>query len=84
MKLSFNKGFFAKYERNSNYIHEPVPVTYQTFTIGNEKCFQMDCYSKDVDTRNIGPSLQSKHKLQFGREEAKIFIDLLKKEFCFS
>ena len=43
----------------------------------------MDFYSKDVDINSIGPSIQSKHKLQFGEEEAIKMIDLLRKEFDF-
>jgi hypothetical protein len=80
MKLSLDKIYFKKYERESNYIHEPVPVTYQTFTIDEKKYFQMDSYSKGVNINEIGSSKQSNHKLQFDRETAKKFIDLLKKE----
>ena len=80
MKLSFNKKYFKEYEREFNYLHESVPVTYQTFTINEEKYFQIDFYSKKTNIMEIGPEKQSKHKLQFDKETAKKFIDLLKKE----
>ena len=83
MRVSFNERYFAEYDRDSHYVHEPVPMTYQTFIINNEKYFQLDCYSKAIIIDDIGPSIQSKHKLQFGEEEAKEFISLLKKEFGF-
>lgn len=84
MKLSLDKKYFNKYERDSHYVHEPVPVTYQTFEISGEKYFQIDSYSKNVDINKIGPSKQSGHKLQFDRETAKKFIELLKKELDIS
>jgi len=46
MKLSFNKEYFKKYTREAHYVHEPAPVTYQTFIIGGDKYFQIDCYKK--------------------------------------
>ena len=82
MKISLNNSkYFKKYERNSNYIHESVPVTYQTFIIDNEKYFQIDFYKKSIDIKSISPEIQSKHKLQFDKENAKMFIDILKNEF---
>jgi len=81
MKLSFGKEYFRQYPRTSNFVHEPMPTTWQVFTIGGEKFFQLDCYSEKTDIDSIGPSLQSKHKLQFDRETAQAFIALLKKQF---
>jgi len=80
MKLSFDKKYFKNYVRESHYIHEPAPVTYQTFIIGNEKYFQIDCYKKNIDLEKNGTLEQSDQKLQFDKETAKIFINLLKKE----
>jgi len=83
MKLSFDKKYFSKYERESNRAHEPMPATYQVFSIGCQKYFQLDCYNKNTDIKEIGPSVQSNHKLQFDKETAARFIELLKKEFGF-
>jgi len=83
MKLSFDKRYFRKYERESNRVHEPMPTTYQVFNIGGQKYFQLDCYKENTDIKEIGSSVQSNHKLQFDKETAKKFIELLKKEFDF-
>ena len=83
MKLSFDKRLFSKYERESNHVHEPMPATYQVFSRSGQKYFQLDCYKENTDIKEIGPSVQSKHKLQFDKETAKGFIELLKKEFGF-
>jgi len=84
MKLSFDKKYFKRYIRESHYIHEPAPVTYQTFIIGGEKYFQIDCYKKCIDIEKKGVLEQSDQKLQFDKETAKKFIGLLKKEFDIS
>jgi len=80
MKMSFDKKYYKQYEREFNNIHESAPVTYQTFKINGEKYFQMDYYSKNVNICEIGPLIQSKHKLQFDKKTAKEFINLLIKE----
>jgi hypothetical protein len=81
MKLSFNRKYFKKYIRESHYVHEPAPVTYQTFIIGTEKYFQLDCYKKNINIEKNGALEQSDQKLQFDKNTAREFIDLLKKEF---
>jgi len=81
LKLSFNKKYFKKYIREFHYVHEPAPVTYQTFLIGNEKYFQIDCYKKSIDIEKDGKLEQSDLKLQFDKNTAINFIDILNKEF---
>ena len=80
MKLSFNKTYLKKYVRESNHVHENAPVTYQTFMIGNEKYFQIDCYKKNIDITKNGTLEQSDQKIQFDKETAIKFIDLLRTE----
>jgi len=84
MKLCLNKKYFREYKRSKNDVHEPAPVTYQTFIIGGEKYFQLDCYKKSIDIEKNGVLEQSDQKLQFDKETALKFISLLKEELSIS
>ena len=61
-------------------MHEIAPATFQTFKINGEKYFQLDTYDIGYDI-SADSLKQSKHKLQFDKETAIEFINLLKKEF---
>jgi hypothetical protein len=80
MKISFQKKYFKQYSRETNYVHEPAPVTYQTFVIDGKKYLQIDSYTKKTDINEISPSKQSDHKLQFDKETAEEFIKFLMRE----
>jgi len=85
MKLSFNDKYLKKFSRTRNTIHEPFPATYQTF-LGDDgkKYFQLDTYSKNVQVVSTGLLEQSSHKIQFDKETAEKFINLIKKELSIS
>jgi hypothetical protein len=81
MRISLDKQYCKQYSRESNRVHDIVPVTYQTFTDGIKKYFQLDGYNSKVDIHKTGISKQSDYKMQFDKETAIGFINLLKKEF---
>jgi len=80
MKISLDKKYCKEYARESNKVHDIVPVTYQTFTIKNKKYFQLDGYNSTVDINKTGVLKQSDYKMQFDKDTAKEFIKLLTKE----
>jgi len=85
MKLCINNKFWKEYRRTKNNVHEPFPATYQTFLGDNEKMyFQLDTYSGNVAIDTDGLLEQSSHKIQFDKETAVKFINLLKKELSIS
>ena len=82
MKLCINDKYLKEYKRSKNNIHEPTPATYQTFSGDDGKLyFQLDTYSKNVNIDIVGFLDQSSNKIQFDKETAIKFINLLKKEF---
>ena len=81
MRISLDKQFCKQYVRESNRVHDIVPVTYQTFNDGGKKYFQLDGYNSKVDIHKTGILKQSDYKMQFDKETAIEFIELLKKEF---
>jgi len=80
MKISFDKKYFRKYERETHSIHEPVPVTYQTFIVDGKKILQIDGYNSKVNIQDIGTLKQSDYKMQFDKETAAEFIKLIRNE----
>ena len=80
MRLSFKEIYFKKHDRSANSVHEIAPATFQTFKKNGEKYFQLDTYDIGYDISGLSLK-QSKHKLQFDKETARKFINLLKKEF---
>ncbi|MCL2138438.1 MAG: hypothetical protein FWH41_02785 [Treponema sp.] len=80
MKISLDKKYCRQYTRESNRLHDIVPVTYQTFEIGGKKYFQLDGYNSRVDLQKTGMLQQSDYKMQFDKETAEKFIKLLKQE----
>jgi len=82
MKLSFNAKYLKEFKRTKNNIHEPVPATYQTFLGDDNKMyFQLDTYTKNTKIDTVGFLEQSSNKIQFDKETAEKFINLLKSEF---
>jgi hypothetical protein len=85
MKLCFNNKYLKEYKRSRNNVHDPIPVTYQTFAADDGKMyFQLDTYSKNVKIDTTGALDQSDSKIQFDKETAEKFIDLLRKELSIS
>ena len=85
MKLCINNKYWKVYKRTKNNVHEPFPATYQTFLGDDGKMyFQLDTYSKNTAIDTVGLLEQSSHKIQFDKETAEKFINLLKKELSIS
>jgi len=81
MKIYFNEKYFKEYKRTKNNVHEPFPVTYQTFSGDDGKLyFQLDTYPKNINIDVTGFLEQSSSKLQFDKETAIKLIDIIKKE----
>jgi len=66
-----------KIDKNRNMIHEKVFSTYTIFENSGEKYIQIDTYGRNE--REIPEKVSQ--SLQFDRETAKFFVNLLVKEF---
>ena len=68
-----------KLPKERNTVHEKVYATYSTFDSCGEHYVQLDTYGRS-DREQPGKISQS---IQFDRETASYFVDLLKREFDF-
>ena len=66
-----------KIDKNRNMIHEKVFSTYTIFEDAGEKYMQLDTYGRNE--REMPEKVSQ--SLQFDRETAKFFVNLLVKEF---
>ena len=72
-----NLSRIKKFEKNRNMIHEKVFSTYTIFEDSGEKYIQIDTYGRNE--REMPEKISQ--SLQFDRETAKFFVNLLVKEF---
>lgn len=66
-----------KIDKNRNNVHDKVFSTYTVFENSGEKYIQIDTYGRDE--REMPE--KASQSLQFDRETAKYFVNLLVKEF---
>ena len=66
-----------KMDKNRNTIHEEVTATFTFFEMEGEKYFQIDTYGKG--DREMPEKVSQ--VLQFDKQTAKYFVNLLIKEF---
>jgi hypothetical protein len=74
-QINLNK--IKKLDKNRNTIHDKVFSTYSIFEDSGEKYIQIDTYGR---TEREMPEKISQ-SLQFDRDTAKFFVNLLVKEF---